>query len=153
MKANKVFAITTSVVLSMAAIALSAANSAMAQGFPDMHGQEHIDRGTMDRNRRSRGQTRTLWGNDSENNTSQAARTLITRRTGDDPILLFVGIDIREDGSVVPNGQEEQGLVYLEPGLEITPTGHSVGNRVAPVEVNSTGQRGWIFMSQLEVVD
>ena len=50
---------TTSLLLST--LNLGLVFSATAQGLFDMPGQEHIDRGTMDRNRRSRGQHKTLW--------------------------------------------------------------------------------------------
>ena len=64
----------TSTVLSVGTLGLNFTFPATAQGLFDMPGQEHIDRGTMDRNRRSRGQDKTLWGNSDDSNVSYAER-------------------------------------------------------------------------------
>lgn len=149
------------------AAALSGVVPAIAQGFPDPIGQEHIDRGVMDRNRRSRGQTRTLWG-DSERNSAdspssseadahqsdaRSARRFATRLNGSDSIILLIGVDVLADGSIVPKGPNTEDVAFLADGLEVVPTGRSVGDLVVPVRVPSTGQEGWLFLSQLTFAD
>lgn len=147
--------------LLIGAATLSAVAPVIAQGFPDMHGQEQINRGTMDRNRRSRGQTRTLWG-DSESNSpesevpqsaTRSARRFATRLNGSDNIVLLMGVDVLSDGSIVPKGPDTGNVAFLVDGLEVVPTGRTVGDLLVPIRVPSTGQEGWLFLSQLTFAD
>ena len=88
---------------------------AVAQGLFDMPGQEHIDRGTMDRNRRSRGQNKTLWGtsgNDSArdgNITYSSKRAVITTEANGVNVRTGPGLN-HEIVTQVHNGRDVEAI-------------------------------------------
>lgn len=146
-------------ILSAGVASLGLADAAAAQYL----GQEHIDRGTMDRNRRSRGQTRTLYGNPSENPANESSpnnnqRSLVTYSPEEGPGV-FLGVIELVDGTIPRDraafeaALEEMEWEVLPSGLAITPTGRAIDNKLVPVRVDSTGQTGVMFMQQLRVVE
>lgn len=74
----KTSALTTAAIL-VNILSLSFISPVAAQSFPDLFGQEHIHRGTMDRNRRSHGQKKTLF-NPSGNSSSDGHSRYEERR-------------------------------------------------------------------------
>lgn len=149
--------------LSIGVISLGWADSASAQFEYLYTGQEHIERGTMDRNRRSRGQTRTLYGNPSENPSDESSasndqRSLVTYSPEEGPGV-FLGVIELVDGTIPRNRTAfEAALEAMEweiipSGLAITPTGRAIDDKLVPVRVDSTGQTGVIFIQQIRVAE
>ena len=146
--------------LSIGVLSLGLADSATAQYL----GQEHIDRGTMDRNRRSRGQTRTLWGNPSETNETPSSET----STSDNRRLetysdrgpgVYLGVielvngTLPRDRAAFEAALDAMEWEIIPSGMTVTPTGRIVADKFLPVRIDSTGQTGVVFVRQLRVAE
>ena len=138
----KASVLATANVVLISALNLSVAFPAAAQDFTDMLGQEQIDRGTMDRNRRSRGQNKTLWETsegDSNSNVTYAVRRakIITEARG---------VNVRKGP-----GLNYDVVTQVFPGMYVGAIGNSADGKWTQLKCADCPPNGeiWIFSAFL----